>query len=81
MVSRIERFRPTAGHAPFDFRRRLRNRRRGDGGSCHANSGGFDKVTALHGILPVGDVYCPAFLSRLDPRMEHPARDFHDELR
>jgi hypothetical protein len=47
-VQRIERFRPAAGHPPFDLGRGLRNRRRGNGRGRDAYSGGLDEVTSFH---------------------------------
>ncbi len=48
-VDRVERLRKARRHAPFDFRHRLRDRRRRDGGgACNAYSGDLDEVTTFH---------------------------------
>ncbi len=51
-VERIERFRPAARHSPFDFRSRLRDRRRGNGGPRDAYPRGLDEITTFHRTLP-----------------------------
>src|SRR5664279_3311530 len=50
-MQRIQRLRPACRHAPFDLRHRLRNRRRGDGGStCDTQTCDLDKVSSFHRI-------------------------------
>ena len=46
----IKRFRPADRHAPFDFRHRLRNRRRSNSACGKAQTRSFQKLTTLHSI-------------------------------
>ena len=49
----VERFRPARREAPFDFRHRLRDRRRRQGCRARgADAGDFKKISSFHGILP-----------------------------
>ena len=43
-VKRIERLRPARGHAPFEFRHRLRDRRRSNRGSGNTDARRFSKI-------------------------------------
>ena len=53
-VERIERLRPARRHAPFDFRHRLRDRRRGDSGrGRESHAGRFQELTTFHCVSPL----------------------------
>src|SRR5262249_36458514 len=48
-MQRVERLRPARGHAPFDVRHRLRDRRRCDARRTrNAQAGDLDKISTFH---------------------------------
>ena len=77
-MQRIERFRPARRHPPFDFRHRLRNRRRCDRRRTrHAQSGDLDEISTFHDISLDDDLLFASSLPRIALSMEHPVLDFH----
>src|SRR4030081_3346102 len=82
-VKRIEGFRPAACHAPFDLRRRLRDRRRSNGCPRHAHSSSLDEVTTFHRILsPETRAPDSGFPSQTEvPKRKNPANDRGPGLR
>ena len=51
-VDRVERLREARGQPPFQFRRRLRDRRRGDRGGGEPTPAAFEELTTFHVTPP-----------------------------
>src|SRR6185437_837847 len=47
-VRNVKRLRPACGQSPLERRRRLRDRRRGDGGTGKSHTCRFQKLTTFH---------------------------------